>query len=113
MLLGRLVAELVGREDGLDRLRPARLVAGVDVGEQGTLLDARTALDMADDADGVVDLVLLVRRPAPRWSAAIPTPIAPSLVTEPARGAFTGRTTGACGNAAGSGSPPCARIQRS
>ena len=32
-----VVAELVGREDGLDRLRSARLVAGVDVGQQGTL----------------------------------------------------------------------------
>ena len=31
----------------------------MDVGEQGTLLDAGAALDVADDADRVVDLVLL------------------------------------------------------
>ena len=51
--------------------------------------------------------------PAPRWSAAWPIWIAPSLRTNPADGAVTSRTTGARGSASGSGSPPCARIHRS
>ena len=45
--------------DRLHRLRPARLVARVHLGEDVALGDARAALGVADDADGVVDLVAL------------------------------------------------------
>ena len=54
-----------------------------------------------------------VRRPAPSSSAAMPIASAPRRVTTPSRGARTSRTTGAVGRTARSGSPPCARIQRS
>ena len=53
------------------------------------------------------------RRPAPRWSAASPIGSAASRCTCPLRGANTSRIRGAFGNAASSGSPPCARTQRS
>ena len=76
--------------------------------------DARAALDVADDADRVVDLVPLrtaagaeMERRHADGDRAQPRhrcpPAAPS----------TGSTTGACGSTSGSGSPPCARIQRS
>ena len=54
-----------------------------------------------------------VRRPAPRCTAALPTPIAPSCVdVARAAGASTSRTTGAVGSADSSAVPPCASIQR-
>ena len=36
MLARRLVAQLVGRQDGRDGLRPTRLVAGMNLGEHVT-----------------------------------------------------------------------------
>ena len=54
-----------------------------------------------------------VRRPPPSSRLAIPIGSAASRVTTPARGATTSWTTGARGSASRSGSPPCARIQRS
>ena len=119
VLRGRLVAELVGREDRLDRLRPARLVAGVDLGQQVTLLDARTALDVADDADRVVDLVLL--GPPARAEVERGHPDSrsrPASSTEPARGAFTGeddrrlRQRGRVGIAALRADPALVDVQR-
>ncbi len=49
------------------------------------------------------------RARAPR----LPRPELEARVTTPSRGALTSRTTGARGKRARSGSPPCARIQRS
>ena len=53
-----------------------------------------------------------VRRPAPRWTAALPTPIALSVETYPARGAGTGGRPARRGSADSSAVPPCASIQR-
>ena len=63
MLTWRLVAQLVGREHGLDRLRAAGVVARVHLGENVAGRHAGAALQAADDPDGVVDRVLL-RPPA-------------------------------------------------
>ena len=58
-----LVPDLVRLRDGLDGSRSRLLVARVHVGEHLAGLDRLTALRAADDADRVVDRVLL-RAPA-------------------------------------------------
>src|ERR1700730_1814326 len=108
----------------------AHFVAGVDLGERLALVDGVGALLQANDADGVVDRILLgpttgaemqrgepdrERRepldvPAPRAQACRrgpPTGPAASRWTCPLRAANTSRMKLALGSAASSGSPPC------
>src|SRR6266511_4730146 len=61
--LGRLGPELVGGQDLFCSARGWLLVAGVDLRERLAALDRIAALLQADDADRVVDLVLLARAP--------------------------------------------------
>src|SRR5262245_29372570 len=59
----RLVAELVGGCDLAHRGSSARLIARMDLGQHVALRDDVAALAHADDADGVIDVVVL-RPPA-------------------------------------------------
>jgi hypothetical protein len=83
------------------------------VGQHLTGLDRLSAFRAADHAHGMIDLSSFVRRPPPSSSERLPIGSAARRVTIPRRGARTSVTTGARGSASRSGSPPCARIQRS
>ena len=60
----RLVADLVCLCDGLDGAGCRLFVAGMHVCEDLPFLDRLAALRAADDADGMVDRVLLRASPA-------------------------------------------------
>src|SRR5207237_182755 len=58
-----LVCDLVGSEDLVGRGRGARLVARVDLGKRVSGRERVAMLLETEDADGVVDLVVLIAAP--------------------------------------------------